>query len=212
MTSTISFTAIDFETANEFRGSACAVGLAKVVNGTVVDEKSLLFKPPEGHQRFDPFNTLIHGITAADVEGKPEFKEIWPDVLEYIDGDPLVAHNAAFDLGVVREALGASNMAWPDLEYLCTLVISRKAVKGLLSYSLPYVAAALDLEEFEHHQAQADARMSALILLAIANNTKVTSLENVLETFHVRKGTLSCDAWRGCVSRHPERSEGSKAL
>ncbi|HMS25247.1 MAG TPA: exonuclease, partial [Acidimicrobiia bacterium] len=61
MTSTISFTAIDFETANEFRGSACAVGLAKVVNGTVVDEKSLLFKPPEGHQRFDPFNTLIHG-------------------------------------------------------------------------------------------------------------------------------------------------------
>ena len=115
-----------------------------MVNGTVVDEKSLLFKPPEGHQRFDPFNTLIHGITAADVKDKPVFKEICPEVLQYIDGDPLVAHNAAFDLGVIREALGASNMAWPDLEYFCTLVISRKAVKGLLSYSLPYVAAALD--------------------------------------------------------------------
>ena len=57
-------------------------------------------------------DTLIRGITAADVQDKPVFKEIWSEFHEYID-DPLVKHTAAFDLGAISEALGASDMAWP---------------------------------------------------------------------------------------------------
>ena len=39
------FTAFDFETANYKRSSACAIGLVKVENGVIVEEKSFLIKP-----------------------------------------------------------------------------------------------------------------------------------------------------------------------
>ncbi|HEY8295919.1 MAG TPA: exonuclease, partial [Micrococcaceae bacterium] len=45
----LEFTAIDFETANGFRGSPCAVGLSKVREGRIVDEAFWLMRPPAGH-------------------------------------------------------------------------------------------------------------------------------------------------------------------
>ena len=57
----LDFTAIDFETANGFRGSPCAVGLTKVRGGVVVEEASWLMRPPQNHDRFDHHNVRIHG-------------------------------------------------------------------------------------------------------------------------------------------------------
>jgi len=61
----LDFTAIDFETANGFRGSPCAVGLSKVRGGVVVEEASWLMRPPENHDRFDYHNVRIHDIRPA---------------------------------------------------------------------------------------------------------------------------------------------------
>ena len=61
--SSLDFTAIDFETANPARGSACAVGVAKVRDGAVIDSASWLIKPPQGRDDFHRMNVGIHGIT-----------------------------------------------------------------------------------------------------------------------------------------------------
>ena len=46
----VNFTAIDFETANSYRGSPCSVGLVKVRDGRIVDESSTMIHPPvHGH-------------------------------------------------------------------------------------------------------------------------------------------------------------------
>lgn len=50
----ISFTAIDFETANNFRASACAVGLTKVRAGVVVEQAAWLMNPLPGYREFHP--------------------------------------------------------------------------------------------------------------------------------------------------------------
>ena len=60
----LDFTAIDFETANGSRASACSVGLVKVRDGRVVDKTGWLIRPPAGHDEFAPWNITIHGITA----------------------------------------------------------------------------------------------------------------------------------------------------
>ncbi len=201
----VSFTAIDFETANAFRGSPCSVGLVKVVDGRVTQTLSSLCKPPKGHQQFDPFNTMIHGLTEADVRDAPVFGDLWPEVLDFIDSDPLVAHNAGFDLGVIRLALNESKIPLPDFDYYCTLVLSRRLIPGLLSYSLPYVVEALDLEEFEHHNAETDALKSAQILIKLIEISGVNSVNELLEHLNVRKGQLNSSSWKGCVSTHPTK-------
>jgi DNA polymerase-3 subunit epsilon len=60
----LNFTAIDFETANSYRGSPCSVGMVKVRDGQIVDESSTLIHPPAGFDHFDGFNTWLHGINA----------------------------------------------------------------------------------------------------------------------------------------------------
>ena len=107
------FTAIDFETANGFRGSPCAVGLSKVRGGVVVEEASWLMRPPENHDRFDYHNVRIHGSRPEDVAGRPRFGELFPEIGAFIGGDVLAAHNAAFDLGVIRSGLEVSGLPGP---------------------------------------------------------------------------------------------------
>lgn len=149
---TVDFVAIDFETANSFRGSPCAVGLARVRDGVVVETASSLMRPPSGYDHFDPWNIRIHGITPDQVKDAPVFADLWPSVLDFVGEDTVVAHNASFDLGVIREACTASGLPWPTMRYACTLLLARKTYH-LLSYSLPFVVEAAGLSLEDHHDA-----------------------------------------------------------
>ncbi|MEE1620819.1 exonuclease domain-containing protein [Zafaria sp. Z1313] len=160
------FTSIDFETANGFRGSACSVGLSKVRAGRIVEEASWLMRPPEGYDHFDPRNVQIHGITADRVASAPRFGELFGDIADFIGSDVLVAHNAAFDVGVIRSALEVSRLPGPAFDYACTVILSRRSYQ-LPSYSLPFVAEAAGVPLRHHHDAVEDARACAGIMIDI---------------------------------------------
>ncbi|WP_026550944.1 exonuclease domain-containing protein [Arthrobacter sp. Br18] len=172
----IEFTAIDFETANGFRGSPCAVGLTKVRAGRVVEEASWLMRPPPGHDHFDPRNMAIHGITADMVAQEPRFGDLFAEIGGFIGDDVLVAHNAAFDLGVIRSALEVSELAGPGWDYACTVLLSRRNY-SLASYSLPFVAEAAGVPLLNHHDAVEDARACAGILIDMARLNSVDTVE-----------------------------------
>ncbi|WP_264354383.1 exonuclease domain-containing protein [Pseudarthrobacter sp. MM222] len=163
----LDFTAIDFETANGFRGSPCAVGLTKVRRGVVVEEASWLMRPPENHDRFDHHNVRIHGIRPDQVAGLPRFGELFPEIGAFIGGDVLAAHNAAFDLGVIRSGLEVSGLPGPAYDYVCTVMLSRRCY-SLVSNSLPYAAEEAGVPLVNHHDAAEDARACAGILIDIA--------------------------------------------
>ncbi|UVJ38205.1 exonuclease domain-containing protein [Arthrobacter sp. CJ23] len=171
----LDFTAIDFETANGFRGSPCSVGLSKVRGGVVVEEASWLMRPPENHDHFEFHNTRIHGIRAEDVAGAPRFGELFPEIGAFIGGDVLAAHNAAFDLGVIRSGLEVSGLAGPAYEYVCTVMLSRRCY-SLVSNSLPYAAEEAGVPLLNHHDAGEDARACAGILIDIARRNNANSI------------------------------------
>ncbi|MFJ4207294.1 exonuclease domain-containing protein [Paenarthrobacter sp. NPDC089675] len=171
----LDFTAIDFETANGFRGSPCSVGLSKVRNGVVVEEASWLMRPPEHHDHFEFHNTRIHGIRAEDVVGKPRFGELFPEIGAFIGEDVLAAHNAAFDLGVIRSGLEVSGLPGPAYEYVCTVMLSRRCY-SLVSNSLPYAAEEAGVPLVNHHDAAEDARACAGILVDIARRNNANSI------------------------------------
>lgn len=158
----VSFTAIDFETANGSPASACAVGLVKVVDGRAVDRAGWLIRPPVGHDTFVPFNVQLHGISRERVSRADRWETQLPRLLEYIDGDALVAHNAPFDIGVLAAASMATNSDLPDLDYFCTLRTARR-VYDLPSYRLPIAAAAAGFVDLVHHDPISDAEACATI-------------------------------------------------
>jgi DNA polymerase-3 subunit epsilon len=163
----LDFTAIDFETANSSSASPCSVGLVKVRNGLVVDKVGWLIKPPAGHDEFWEWNTRIHGIVAEDVVDAASWTEQLPDLVAFADGDILVAHNASFDMGVIAGACAATQVHTPSFRYACSLQIARKTYH-LDSYRLPVAAMAAGFEDFEHHQALADAEACAAIIVHAA--------------------------------------------
>jgi DNA polymerase-3 subunit epsilon len=194
----VDFFAIDFETANSFRGSPCAIGLVEVRNGKVIAKRSELVRPPNafGPEDFDEMNIAIHGITWDMVVDKPSFLETWNQLGLNNLNAPLVAHYAAFDLGVIREAFEEEGQEWPTLNYTCSVVLSRR-VLDLPSYSLPYVADALGVVVTDHHDAGADAMACAEITLALIQKTGSQALDDLLSNLNVRWGRLTHGEWSG---------------
>ena len=188
----LDFTAIDFETANASNASACSVGLVKVRDGRVVDRAGWLIKPPLGHDSFTEWNTRIHGIMAVDVEDAALWSEQLPDLLDFADGDHLVAHNAGFDMGVISAACTASFVPVPNFRYLCSLQVARKTYH-LDSYRLPVAAMAAGFEDFEHHNALADAEACAAIIIHAAKRHGADDVPHLATITGSRIGHIGVD-------------------
>lgn len=174
----LNFTAIDFETANGSPASPCAVGLVRVREGKIVDSFVTLIQPPYPNDVFNPFNIQVHGIHPSDVADAPTWPEALELMLEFIGEDILVAHNASFDMGVLRQSAELINRELPALEYACSVLISRKTY-NLESYRLNSVAYAIGHEEFNHHDALADADACARIIIHAANRKDAETIHEL---------------------------------
>jgi DNA polymerase III subunit epsilon len=181
----LDFTAIDFETANSSNASACAVGLARVRDGRVVATAGWLIQPPPGHDRFFELNTRIHGLRAEDVVGAKTWSEQLGDLAAFAGADVLVAHNAGFDMMVLRRACEATGDTHPPYEYMCSLQVARK-LYDLDSYRLPSVAAAAGFIDFAHHDAAADALACAHIVIHAAELVGAKTIAGLAEAASVR--------------------------
>ena len=171
----LNFTAIDFETANGHSESVCAVGVAKVRDGKLVDSDSWLVKPPAGYDTFNAFNVKLHGVSPERVKDAASWSEVLIELREYFEGDYLVAHNEAFDRGVFVKASAASGLPEPDEAFFCSVKMARRHEKAP-SNSLAKLANYLGLPEFAHHQAEADAVTCALVVLELSRRTGLSDL------------------------------------
>ncbi|MFM9430026.1 exonuclease domain-containing protein [Arthrobacter sp. MP_2.3] len=174
----ISFTAIDFETANSNRGSVCAVGLAKVENGRTVDSVSWLIRPPAGIDHFDKQNVRIHGIREADVADALGWHASVLQIADFMGDDHLVAYNATFDASVMRKASEHLSVPLPSREFYCALKLAQQHLE-LPRHKLPDVVSALSLPPFKHHDAAADAHTCAEVVLAIAARRGLTETRQI---------------------------------
>lgn len=164
----LDFIAIDFETANSKPSSACSVGLAFVENGIVVNTEYSLLRPEPF--AFDMYNTHIHGISESDVENAPTFAEWAAATLPKFENKLLVAHNASFDMSVLRHALDLHGIACPTFDYACTYVIAQEIMPEAKKFSLNELCNELSID-LDHHNAQSDAEACARLLLALLQNS-----------------------------------------
>jgi len=198
------FAVIDFETANEQRGSPCAVGYALVEGLEVVSSDAFLIRPPEF--RFESFNVSLHGVTSDMCRSAPA----WPDALgrltDIIESRLVVAHYAPFDIGVIQDACALSDTPYPELRFACTRQISRCVWPELGSYSLPDVVSHCQAGEFDHHDAKADALAAAAIAAAATRAKGADSLDDLIDLLHIAVGTLHEGQYVG--SHRPRSMQG----
>lgn len=187
--------AIDFETANEERGSACSVGLAWIEAGEVTRVEERLIRPRRN--RFSPFNISIHGIRPEDVAEAPEFPEVMAEFEDDFGEAVFIAHNAAFDMGVIRAASEDYDLAYPQVDYLCTLKMSQKIWTGLSSHRLNALADAFGIT-FCHHNAAEDAYACAHVALAAAREVGVADVREIPEKIGMTAGRLFDGGYRAC--------------
>ncbi len=190
----MTFTAIDFETANFSRASVCSVGVVTIICGRVQKRIHQLIRPTP--MKFEPFNVSIHGITAHDVSSAPTFEEFWPTLLDSFIG-PIIAHNASFDLSVLRKSLDHSNLSYPEIDYFCTRVISQLVWPDQPTFALGHIAATLGID-FIHHNAEEDAYACANIALAACQVSDASSPYGLKDTHSLLVGRIFERGYRPC--------------
>lgn len=178
--------AIDFETANERRDSACAIGLAWIDDGKVSRREYRLIRPPE--LRFHPGNIRVHGIYPEQVVNEPEFPDIWAEFAGDVGGRLFIAHNAAFDSAVLAQMLAYYRLPDPQLRFACTLQMARRAWPDLTSHRLNSVSDFLGVR-FQHHHAGEDAFACAQIALAALQEVGEAAFEPARARSPRRKST-----------------------
>ena len=159
-----SFVALDVETANPNYASICAIGAARFDGGLVSDQWYQLIDPDDD---FFWKNVEIHGIRERDIEGKPTFGDVSPDLARFVDNAPVV-HHGHFD----RNAIAQATDLWasPPLEsdFIDSLEMARQAWPhvGRGGYGLANLCDLLGYELEHHHHPLDDARAAGVIYLA----------------------------------------------
>lgn len=151
----------DVETPNRENSRMSAIGISVIENGCIVDS---FFSYVDPEQPFDSFNSELTGIDENTVADAPAFPELWQQIEPLMDSGILVAHNAQFDMGVLRNCLHDYGVRWkPSAQAICTVLIGRSILPDIshkLNNMCSYYGICLD-----HHQADSDSQACAEILL-----------------------------------------------
>lgn len=176
------FVAIDFETANGKRASACSIGLARFDENGEVDGRyhSLILPHPE-HRFFHPANTWVHGIREEDVADSAEWGELFQEVSDFIGDLPLTAHNFAFDGSVLTQLADLYPHTPLDNHRYCTLRLARRLYPELPKKSLNVVFDHLfPGEVLNHHHAESDAIAAGRIFAHMQRQQSLSELMDLL--------------------------------
>lgn len=182
------FLALDFETATPQADSPCELGIAVVRGGVVREVRNWLIKPREWPY-FSPWNIAVHGIRPEHVADAPRWEGIWEEVAAILHQGTVVAHNAAFDMAVLRATLASHGLPHPTFQYFCSVSLCRKVWPGHPSYGLRPMC---DLHgiRLQHHRAGIDAEATAELVLRAVDQRPVLDLPQFLRDNKVKMGAF----------------------
>lgn len=174
----MTYVALDFETATGSHNSACALGMVRFADGKITDEFYTLINPPV--VKFDLFNIGIHGIHQEDVKDAPTFADIADQVRAFIGDSVVLAHNAGFDLKVLKATVRYYGIDFEDVDYICTWKLSKKLYPELPSRSLDSLARRINFT-FSHHNALEDAKACAAVFHRMEEELFPESITSVIK-------------------------------
>ena len=129
----------------------------------------------------------VHGISRAELEGRPRFAEIADELLAFIRGAELVIHNADFDVGFLEHELNLMKHLQPLISHharvLDTLTLAREMHPGQRN-SLDALCKRYEVDSSRRdvHGALIDAELLANVYLAMTGGQATLLLDPEPET------------------------------
>lgn len=171
--------AIDFETANPQRNSACSIGIAIADDDGSITCHHFYIRPEPCY--FGGIQMGIHGITPNDVANAPTLPELWPQIWPLIDGALVIAHNAPFDMSVLRASLAGQGGDF-SFSYIDTCAMAKDMLPMLSNHKLNNLCDYFNIE-LDHHRADSDARATLELFFRLSKFEDYTSLEKIVKTY-----------------------------
>jgi len=163
------FVVFDVETPNKSNSRMSSIGISVIENGRITDKFYSLINP---EQKFDTFNSKLTKISEETVKDEPKFPEVWNQIEGLMSDGILVAHNATFDLNVLKKCLQHYKIKWRSYtSYLCTVQIGRKIFPGM-KHNLNVMCKHYNIQ-LDHHKASSDSHACAEILLHYLNDEEL---------------------------------------
>lgn len=165
--------ALDVETANTDYSSICQIGIAHFRDGKLNDKWSTLVNPKT---YFDPYNVDIHGIEQSDVEGAPEFKDVFSKLNELLAGNTII-HHGHFDRTAFARCYDRFDLQPIECEWLDNTKVVRRTWDEFSArgYNLKNLVENFGVE-LDHHDALSDAIAAGQIFaLALTKSGKTVA-------------------------------------
>src|SRR5699024_833799 len=164
-------------------------GMVFVKNTDIVDEKYFTINPPV--EFFDPSMSAVHGLSQDILLNSPNFAEIWFEIESYFNANTLIiAHNAQFDMNVLRNCLNTYELTTPNFYYACSIPISGRAIDKNTSQSLDERTKHFGITMEHHHNALSDARACAELVIASIKAKRKNSIQSFLNTYRINKNFI----------------------
>jgi DNA polymerase III epsilon subunit family exonuclease len=157
------FVAIDVETTGlELeKDEIINIALVRFENGAISGSLDFMVKPSK---ELPLFITHLTGISQSELNDAKTFKEIAPQILEFIGELPLVAHNVPFDSKVFTLALNRNGFKNCEFVFWDSLVIAQ-AAWTFESHKLVNLIKLLGIEVSASHRALPDAEACGKVFL-----------------------------------------------
>ena len=143
------------------REAITEIGAVVLKNGEITERFQTFVNP---NRRLTPEIIGLTGITDAMLADAPQLKDALTAFLQFVNGRPLAAHNAEFDISFIREGCRKVGLEF-DPTYVDSLILAQNLLPELHKYKLDIVAEHLDLPAFNHHRASDDAAMVGYMLI-----------------------------------------------
>ncbi|MBE6961422.1 MAG: PolC-type DNA polymerase III [Ruminococcaceae bacterium] len=137
------------------------IGAVVLRNGEITERFQTFVNP---HRKLTPEIIGLTGITDEMLKDAPDLKDALTEFLNFVDGRPLAAHNAEFDISFIRAGCRQVGLEFHPT-YIDSLILAQNLLPDLGKYKLNIVADALDLPNFNHHRASDDAATVGYMLI-----------------------------------------------
>lgn len=151
------------------------IGVMKLQSGKVVDEFSCFVNP----EKPIPARVVeLTGITDDNVREAKTIDKVFPELLEFIDGSVLVAHNAEFDINFLKH--NASKLEYEfNYTYVDTLSLAKELFPNFKTYKLGRIAKNLGITVDVAHRALDDVATTVKVFNVMLDKLKERGVESL---------------------------------
>ena len=194
------YVAFDLETTglSSQKDEIIEIGAVRMQGGKELDRFQTFVNPG---RRLEQKIVELTGITDAMLADAPSIETVLPEFLEFVGDRVLVAHNADFDTGFIREACRKQGLSY-GFTSVDTLILSQNLLPHLNKFKLDVVSNALSLPDFNHHRAGDDAVTCGLIFHKLTDKLRELELSRLQEINPAMMGLRSQSRLDNRHARH----------